>query len=159
LVDGWGEEVQDFPPGWLYIMGRPWWYDSYWEKDRKPKRRFRLPSRQSLVWIVLLLVSLLLALSSTSFRPMWAVWFISFVSYVCRIVAFAILIRAVLSWFMISRYNRFVILLDDISEPVLAPLRRVVPAIGMFDITPLIAMLILYFIPSLLYRLVGFLSL
>jgi YggT family protein len=90
---------------------------------------------------------------------MWAVWFISFVSYVCRIVAFAILIRAVLSWFTISRYNRFVILLDDISEPVLAPLRRVVPAIGMFDITPLIAMLVLYFIPSLLYRLVGFLSL
>jgi YggT family protein len=107
---------------------------------------------------VLLLVSLFLTLNSTGFRPIWVVLFISFVSYVCRIVAFAILIRAVLSWF-ISRYNRCVILLDDICEPVLAPLRRVVPAIGMFDITPLIAMLILYFIPSLLYRIIGFLSL
>ena len=90
---------------------------------------------------------------------MWGVWFISFVSYFCRILAFFILIRAVLSWFMISRYNRFVVLLDDVTEPVLSPLRRVVPSLGMFDITPLIAMVTLYFIPSLLYRLVDFLGL
>lgn len=139
-------------------MGRPWWYDSYWEKDRKPKRRFRLPGRQSWVWIALLLVSLVLAMNSSGFRPLWILWLLGFVYYLCRILAFAILVRTLLSWFMISRYNRFVILLDDITEPVLSPLRRVVPSLGMFDITPLIAILILYFIPSLLYRVVSFVA-
>jgi YggT family protein len=98
-------------------------------------------------------------MNSTGFHPIWTAWFLGFVSYLCRILAFAILVRAVLSWFIVSRYNRFVMLLDDITEPVLSPLRRVIPLLGMFDITPLVTMLILYFIPSLLYRLVGFFGL
>jgi YggT family protein len=140
-------------------MGRLWWYDSYWEKDRKPKRRFCLPGRQSWVWIALLLVSLVLAMNSGGFRPMWTVWLLGFIHCLCRILAFAILVRAILSWFIFSRYNRLVTLLDDITELVLAPLKRVVPSLGMFDITPLIAMVILYFIPSLFDRLVSFLGL
>jgi YggT family protein len=33
--------------------------------------------------------------------------------------------------------------LDQITEPILAPLRRVVPRLGMIDITPLVAIIIL----------------
>ena len=63
-------------------------------------------------------------------------------------VALAILVRAILSWFRISRYNRLVILLYDVTDPVLLPLRRVIPPVSVIDITPLIAMIILYFIPT-----------
>ena len=129
-------------------MGRPWWYDSYWEKGKRPKRRFRLPGRQSLVWIVLLLVSLVLAMNSNGFHPVWSAWLTGFVFYLCSILALAILVRAILSWFRISRYNRLVILLYDVTDPVLSPLRRVIPPVGAIDITPLIAMIILYFIPT-----------
>ena len=41
-------------------MGRPWWYDSYWQKGQGPKRRFRLPGRQTLVWVVLIFVGFIL---------------------------------------------------------------------------------------------------
>ena len=131
-------------------MGRPWWYDSYWQKGQGPKRRFRLPGRQTLVWVVLIGLSLLLAVNQTGFEVVWLAWFLGFVYYLCRILAFAIFIRAILSWFAISRYNLFMVLLDDITEPLLSPLRQVVPRLGMFDITPLIAIIILYFIPSIL---------
>jgi YggT family protein len=139
-------------------MGRPWWYDSYWQKGRKPQRRFRLPGRQTLVWLVIIVLSLLLGLNRTGFMIVGAAWFLGFVYYFCRILAFAILVRAILSWFVISRYNLVMVLLDDITEPLLTPLRRVVPRIGMFDITSLIAIIILYFIPSILYGIFAALS-
>ena len=137
-------------------MGRPWWYDSYWEKGRKKRGgRFHLPGRQFWVWIAIVILSLLLATGSTGFQPMAITWFLGFVYYLCRILVFAIFIRAILSWFTISRYNRLVVLLDDITEPILSPLRRVVPQFGTFDITPLVAFAILYFIPFILNRFLG----
>jgi YggT family protein len=33
--------------------------------------------------------------------------------------------------------------LDQITEPILSPLRRIVPRIGMIDITPLVAIILL----------------
>jgi YggT family protein len=39
------------------------------------------------------------------------------------------------------------LLLDDITEPLLAPLRRVIPRLGIFDLSPLVAIGILYLIP------------
>jgi len=136
-------------------VGRPWWYDSYWQKGQRPKRRFRLPGRQTLVWAVLIGLSLLLAVSRTGFEVAGLAWLLGFVYYLCRILAFAIFVRAILSWFAIGRYNLFMVLLDDVTEPLLSPLRRVVPRLGMFDITPLIAIIILYFVPSILFSIIS----
>ncbi len=58
----------------------------------------------------------------------------------------AILIRVCMSWFAVTNASGtmpVVRLLDDITEPILAPLRRVIPPIGMIDITPLIAILLI----------------
>lgn len=55
----------------------------------------------------------------------------------------AIFFRAILSWVNPDPYNPIVRVLDQITEPILAPLRRVVPRIGMIDITPMIAIFIL----------------
>ena len=136
-------------------MGRPWWYDSYCQKGQGPKRRFRLPGRQTMVWVVLVGLSLLWAVYQTGFEVVWLAWILGFVYYLCRILAFAIFVRAILSWFALSRYNLFMVLLDDVTEPLLSPLRQVVPRLGMFDITPLIAIIILYFIPSILIGLIS----
>ena len=135
-------------------MGRPWWNDSYWEKGRKPQNSPRLPRRQVLVWICVAVLSLLLAMSSTGFQPFISVWFVGFVQYFCRILSYAVFARIVLSWFGISKYNIFIILLNDVTEPILAPLRRVVPMLGVFDITPVVAIGILYVIPIIIILLV-----
>jgi YggT family protein len=45
-----------------------------------------------------------------------------------------------------------VVILNQITEPILAPLRRVIPRIGMLDISPMVALLLLQFLQSLLER-------
>jgi YggT family protein len=134
-------------------MGRPWWYDSYWEKKRPPERRFQLPRRQLWVWIVIVVLSMILATSSTGFRPVVLAWLVGFINYLCRILSYAIIIRVILSWFMPGHQNMIMLILDDITEPLLAPLRRVIPRLGMFDLSPLVAIGILYLISFLSYLL------
>lgn len=63
-----------------------------------------------------------------------------------QILSIAIFLRAILSWFVRDPRNPLVELLDQVTEPILAPLRRVVPRIGMVDITPLVAIILLQFL-------------
>ena len=78
--------------------------------------------------------------------------FLTLIVYLCQVYAFIIFLRAILSWFAISPYNPIVVFLDRITEPILAPLRRVIPRIGMIDITPMVAILMLIIIASVINR-------
>lgn len=78
------------------------------------------------------------------------VFLIQFVGLLFNILTYAILVRALLSWFPIAPDNPLVRILDDITEPILAPLRRVVPRLGAFDITPIVAMFALQIIGQIL---------
>ena len=60
-----------------------------------------------------------------------------------QVLTAAIFVRAILSWFAMDPRNPLIEVLDQITEPILAPLRRIVPRIGMIDITPLVAILLL----------------
>jgi len=133
-------------------VGRPWWYDNYRQTNRPVRRRFQIPRRQLWVWIALIVLSIILAASSTGFHPVLLVWLFGFVYYLCRILTYAIIIRAILSWFVRSRQNLIFVILDDTTEPVLAPLRRIIPRFGMFDLSPLAAIVILYVI-TFIFRL------
>jgi YggT family protein len=53
-----------------------------------------------------------------------------------------IIIRALLSWFSPNPYNKLVQLLFRATEPVLSPIRRIVPLQGI-DISPIIAILLI----------------
>ena len=64
----------------------------------------------------------------------------------------AILLRAILSWFSPRPTNMLVNILYQVTEPLLAPLRRIVPRVGMLDLTPLVAIVLLQLIGSLLLR-------
>lgn len=79
--------------------------------------------------------------------------FIEIVTILCQVLAIIIFVRAILSWFATSPNSQVVLFLDRITEPILAPLRRIVPRLGMVDITPMIAIIILLLIASLLSRL------
>ena len=130
-------------------MGRPWWYDSYWDKKQPRRRRRQAFSRRTWVWLGILLLSLLLAGIGNGFSHSWVPWVRGFVDNACRILSLAVLVRAILSWFPVGGYNTVVFFLDDATEPLLFPLRRVVPLVGRFDLTPLVAILLLMLIPVL----------
>ncbi len=74
------------------------------------------------------------------------------VAYLIQFLAFAIFARAILSWLPIDQNGPVVQALHMITDPVLDPLRRVIPPIGMLDLTPMIAMLLLFFIAGQLFN-------
>ena len=76
--------------------------------------------------------------------------FLYLVSFLCQALAFIIFLRALLSWFPISPSNPIVVFLNYVTEPILAPLRRVIPRIGMADITPLVAIILLVVIAQVI---------
>ncbi len=81
--------------------------------------------------------------------------FIYAIYLLCQVLTFAVFINAILSWIvMASPRNRFVISLylvfRQITNPILAPLRRIIPLIGMVDITPIVAIIILQIIAQVL---------
>ncbi len=66
-----------------------------------------------------------------------------------QLLALAVFFRAILSWVVRDPYNPIVRALDAITEPILQPLRQIVPRMGMMDITPLVAIILLSFIAQL----------
>lgn len=55
-----------------------------------------------------------------------------------------IFMRIIFSWGMVSYSNRVMRFLVNTTEPLLGPLRRIIPPLGMMDISPIIAFLILW---------------
>jgi len=55
-----------------------------------------------------------------------------------------ITIRIIFSWARLSYSNRLMRFLIDTTEPLLGPLRRTIPPLGWMDISPLVAILILW---------------
>jgi YggT family protein len=73
----------------------------------------------------------------------------TFVDILFQILILAIIARALLSWFPVRPGNPFyalAVILHQITEPILAPLRRIIPMIGMIDISPMVAMFLLFFL-------------
>jgi len=77
---------------------------------------------------------------------------INFVQILVLILQVAIIGRAILSWFPIDPRSPLVTVLNAITEPILARLRRIVPRIGMIDITPMVAIFVLYVIQQVAVR-------
>lgn len=78
---------------------------------------------------------------------------LSFFNLLFTILSFAVIARALVSWFPVDPYHPAVIFLDQITEPFLAPIRRVIPPLGMMDITPIVALLLIQFLQALVNRL------
>ncbi|HXI99265.1 MAG TPA: YggT family protein [Gemmatimonadaceae bacterium] len=75
------------------------------------------------------------------------------VSWTFTILKTAIVVRVISSWLPISPYSKWVRWSYQLSEPMLAPLRRFVPVLGGLDITPILAYILLSIIESFLFTL------
>ena len=79
-------------------------------------------------------------------------FFFIFIGFLCQALTVIILIRAIFSWLVTDPRNPIMVILYQLTEPILAPLRRFLPRLGMLDISPLAAVFILqfiiYFLPS-----------
>lgn len=68
---------------------------------------------------------------------------ITFINTLATVLFFAIIIRAILSWIMPNMGAGLSRVLMDITEPILAPIRRVLPPLGGIDFSPLLAMILI----------------
>lgn len=71
------------------------------------------------------------------------------ISWSFQILRLALLIRVISSWIRVSPYSRWVHWTFVLTEPLLRPLRKVIPAIGMIDITPIVAYFALGFLEAI----------
>lgn len=84
------------------------------------------------------------------------------VSIAIQLYIWALIVGAVMSWLVafnvINTHNRFVFrvmeVLARVTEPALRPIRRFLPDLGGVDISPIILILILYFVQNVLHELV-----
>ncbi len=60
-----------------------------------------------------------------------------------QILTWAIIARALLSWFPIDQASPLYQMLYRVTEPIIDPLRRVMPSSGMIDLSPLAAIIVL----------------
>ena len=65
------------------------------------------------------------------------------IGFFLYIMVWLIIARSLVSWFPNARQNRLVELLYQITDPILVPLGRLIPRLGMIDISPMVAVLIL----------------
>jgi YggT family protein len=61
-----------------------------------------------------------------------------------QVVQLAVLVRVLYSWVDQNPYptNAFKRVLWSVTDPILEPLRRIIPPLGMFDISPLVALIL-----------------
>lgn len=71
---------------------------------------------------------------------------------VFELLKFAIMILVIASWLGLSPYSKFMRIVHGLTDWLVDPIRRVVPPLGMFDISPLVAYFVLYLVEQLVMR-------
>ena len=66
-----------------------------------------------------------------------------------EIYSVIMLIRVLSSWFQVDPYSPVMRLLYQVTEPVLAPIRRILPQTGGMDFSPMVALILLQVLESI----------
>ena len=65
----------------------------------------------------------------------------------------AIFIRVILSWVRFDPYHPVSVFIHQVTEPILGPIRRLLPPMGMIDFSPLVALVLLQVVQVVLKQL------
>ncbi|MGG5871244.1 YggT family protein [Pseudomonas peli] len=69
-----------------------------------------------------------------------------------KVFFFALIISVILSWVAQGSHNPTAMLINQICEPLLSPIRRILPSMGGLDLSPIVAFLLLNLIDMLVIR-------
>ena len=82
-------------------------------------------------------------------------YLIQFIQLLSGVLYVALLARVLSSWFNIGQTSPFypiIKLVFQVTEPILAPIRRVLPRLWMLDLSPMVALILLSFIQRMVVR-------
>jgi YggT family protein len=106
-----------------------------------------------LVQLILMALTLILmgyGLDNPGLLLVWSV--IGVTALFLKVFFFALIISVILSWVAQGSHNPAVELVNQICEPLLAPIRRILPSMGGLDLSPIVAFLVLNLIDMLVIR-------
>lgn len=101
-------------------------------------------------FVMMLTASLLntaagVAESVSSLKPGGVVALLGYLLYgLLSLYSLLIVIRIIFSWGQLGYGNRVMRFLINATDPVLTPLRQIIPPLGMFDISPIVAFIIIW---------------
>ena len=80
---------------------------------------------------------------------------LSILNLIITFLFLALIGRAILSWIPSGLNNPIAKFLFDVTEPILKPIRNILPRTGSFDISPMVAVIILVILQKFIGRLAG----
>ncbi len=95
-----------------------------------------------------LIGNLAVASAAVAAGPSGIAWL--FVRWTFAILRLALIVRIIVGWLPISPYSPWIRWSYVLSEPILRPLRNIIPTLGPFDISPIVAFLLLGLLESVL---------
>lgn len=99
-------------------------------------------------WFAVQLVQALLNTAGGVLASLQEQRFIALVGYIIygalSVYELLIFIRIIFSWGMVSYGNRVMRFLVRATDPLLVPLRRIIPPLGMMDISPIVAFILIW---------------
>ncbi|UJJ30068.1 YggT family protein [Halopseudomonas maritima] len=90
-----------------------------------------------LAMLIMIILLMGYALPNILLLVSWAA--IGVLALFVKIFFFALIISVILSWVAQGSYNPAVILINQLCEPILAPIRKILPALGGLDLSPIFA--------------------
>lgn len=82
------------------------------------------------------------------------VFIIGFIHLAAQVITILVIVDVLLGYFM-SPYQPVRQTMDRLVEPMLSPIRRVVPAVGMIDFSPIILVILIQVVEYLLIRILS----
>ena len=79
---------------------------------------------------------------------------ILFINALSQLLVLLVIVSVILSYFM-DPYHPVRRAIDGVVEPMLAPIRRIVPLVGALDFSPLVLILLIQLLSNLLIRLLS----
>jgi YggT family protein len=81
------------------------------------------------------------------------IYILRLIDTLVNLFSLAILIRVILSWVRFDPYHPISVFIHQVTEPVLAPIRRYLPSTGMIDFSPLVALVLVQVVQVVLSQL------
>lgn len=106
-----------------------------------------------LMWVLKTIeLALIITLSGLPLSPVMAfAWAVPELIKLCiNVFLFSILIQVIFSWVNPGAYNPVTAVINSLTDPIMRPIRRIIPPIGGLDLSPMAAMIGLYLLQMLL---------
>ncbi len=106
-----------------------------------------------LMWLLKSIeLALIVTLAGLPLSPIMAMaWAIpELIKLAINVFLFSILIQVIFSWVNPGAYNPVTALIGYLTEPIMRPVRKIIPPVGGLDLSPMVAMIGLYLLQMLL---------